>query len=328
MNTETGEGYIVGSPSGISTGARHEDPQMNPSAQPDYRVGRGGYEATVTDGGISVTGGGSASLTSADFVQEGDIVSTALNSYGAPIIDRPLQEGDTIEYMGMRLEVSQAARSGLLSKNLVGEFVSTDVGNAGAGDGGEAEAKEAPATDVLRMDDASEAAMDTLVLETTPTTQAAAIEEIAANGDISPNTINRLASEAGVTPEEMADKIETVHAGFYTEIAARMEGLGVHDMEGFGEWIASDGRLSAESQEATRALLRDNATEGFEALASKYVSALDTIDPEAVLGACEEAGIETFRGVNGSLVLTIPGHGQASWREAVQLGVIKVSKAG
>ncbi len=45
INSETGEGYIVGSPSGISTGAGNEDPAN--VAQPSYTVGRGGTEVIV-----------------------------------------------------------------------------------------------------------------------------------------------------------------------------------------------------------------------------------------------------------------------------------------
>lgn len=70
-----------------------------------------------------------------------------------------------------------------------------------------------------------------------------------------------------------------------------------------------------------------NSTKGFEGLAEEFTLTADMVDPANVEGALEDAGIPFTRQRNGGVVLDLSaqGLGQMSFRQAVQMGFIKLS---
>jgi hypothetical protein len=80
--------------------------------------------------------------------------------------------------------------------------------------------------------------------------------------------------------------------------------------------------------ESTRDLMMSNSTKGFEGLAEEFAMAADKVDPAAVEGALYEAGIKFSRMSGGSVLLdlTSQGLGQMTFKQAVSLGYIKLSR--
>ena len=107
----------------------------------------------------------------------------------------------------------------------------------------------------------------------------------------------------------------------------RVGALGVHDADMFGDFIEGDSRMARQMQQAVRSMVMNNDPTGFDGLAQKFTQSLDIIDPEAVTDALKAAGLNHRRGGNGEILLSMQGHPEVSYREAVRLGLIKVSRA-
>ena len=86
---------------------------------------------------------------------------------------------------------------------------------------------------------------------------------------------------------------------------------------------AKVGRLTS----SVRDLMMHNSTKGLETLAAGFAERADTVDPGNVEMALEDAGIPFTRTKAGVLLdLTSIGRGQMPFREAVRLGLIKLSR--
>ncbi|VDS09259.1 hypothetical protein PARHAE_02456 [Paracoccus haematequi] len=158
-----------------------------------------------------------------------------------------------------------------------------------------------------------------------PGAQVAAINAVAETGEIDQRVIERLAQQSGQEPAKIAQQVQQVYDGFHGAISSRLEGAGVHDLELFDEFVGSDQRLHRDMQKAVRDLMMHNDASGFDRLATSYREALDQIDPEAVAEALAAAGIRHRRD-GGGILMTLPGHGEVTYRAAMKAGLIKVSR--
>lgn len=78
---------------------------------------------------------------------------------------------------------------------------------------------------------------------------------------------------------------------------------------------------------SVRDLMMHNSVKGIETQASEFAEQADTVDPGNVDAALEEAGIPFTRNASGVILdLTASGMGQMPFRQAVRLGVIKLSR--
>lgn len=169
--------------------------------------------------------------------------------------------------------------------------------------------------------------MTSLVGTLPQSTQMAAINAMIETGIINSEMIERLAQRSGADPAELTRQVEAVHEGFYDAVMDRVGALGVHDDELFGQFIEGDSRMARQMQEAVRNMVMHNDATGFDGLAQKFTQSLDLIDPESVSTALKGAGIQHRKIDTGVILLTMPGHGEVSYREALKLGLIKVSRA-
>ena len=82
--------------------------------------------------------------------------------------------------------------------------------------------------------------------------------------------------------------------------------------------------------ESARDLVMSNSTIGFESLAEEFTFAADMIDPISVEWALEDAGIPFTRRQGGGVVLDLTSWGmvQMAFRQAVQQGILKLSRNG
>jgi hypothetical protein len=158
--------------------------------------------------------------------------------------------------------------------------------------GGTAEAAEAEG---FAADEATEAALAEIIAAAGEGTSMAMVQSYLRDGDIDARLIDRAASQAGVEPAAMAEKLEAAMSGMEAAMDARLESLGVHDHDLLAEWIGQSPERLDQMREAVLSLMTSNSTAGWDALAESYVQSLDTIDPAAVEEACEDAGIPAKR---------------------------------
>jgi hypothetical protein len=271
---------------------------------------------------------------------QGDIMTTAKSPTGSPVVGREVQLTDTIETHGFRMTVAMAIRERFLTRDAAGNFTPTSAGQAGAapqeGPKGILELAsggtvEEALEDGFKGTPVAEEALSTIIANTTTDTQLAALDSILRNGgEIDAKVLGRLAQQAGVPDDLMADAVATAWDGMETAVLQRLAPLGVYDADAFASFINSNANAHRQYVESARDLLMSKSTKGFEGLAGEFAMAADVVDPEGVEGALEEAGIPFIRQRNGGVVLdlTAQGIGQVAFRQAVQHGLIKLSRNG
>ena len=298
-----------------------------------------GAEVTLSPDGMTTTGQlSSTSFEAASgFEVHGDIMTTAKSPSGSPVVGREVHPSDTIEAHGQRMTVAMAVQFGFLSKDGAGNFTSTSKGQAGVkpaeaskgalelASGGTAEEALAGS---FRASNEAEAAFDTIIQYVQSETQISAIESILHNeGQLDINVLERMASQAGVEPGDMADTVATAQAGMEQAVMKHLSTFGVYDQDTFTAFLHSSPQNHQRMVQSVRDLVMHNSTKGFEGLAQEFTLTADMVDPANVEGALEDAGIPFTRQRNGGVVLDLSaqGHGQMAFRQAVELGFIKLS---
>lgn len=298
----------------------------------------GGTEVTFSQGGMTTAPSFTGEFHAASgFEVEGDIMSTAKNPTGSPVVGREVRPSDTIMVHGQRMTVAMAQQFGFVATNASGQFLATVEGQAGASkvgatggsialaSGGTAE--EAVKSDFRGTPEAEEA-MTALVTSVTGDTQLAAIDSFLKNeGQVDARVLSRMASQAGTEPEDVAALIAVAHEGMEKAVLSRLAPMGVYDQEAFAAFIHGSKDTHAQIVASVRDLLMYNSTKGFETLAEQFVEQADMVDPSNVDDALREAGIPFTRGKAGVVLdLTSIGHGQVPFRQAVRHGLIKLSR--
>ncbi|MFN3279580.1 MAG: hypothetical protein ACK41Y_14455 [Paracoccus hibiscisoli] len=297
--------------------------------------------AQTTDRSLQERHGEGKWTSTSDLARGEGIERTVRNANGFPVLDRPYQAQDRVNIPGMNgVTLAQAAQLGFAKMNQDGSFSfsgeagsdraaapsNNPQGNPQGQPSGDTEGAPSDA-ETFRISDSGEEAMTALVGSLPQSTQMAAINAVVETGNISPEMIDRMAQRSGQDPEELTRQVLAVHEGFYDAVMDRVGALGVHDDELFGDFINTDSRMARQMQQAVRDMVMNNDPTGFDSLAQKFTAELDLIDPESVTAALKGAGIQHRKSGSGEILLTMQGHPEVSYREAVKLGLIKVSRA-
>ncbi|MGR3248557.1 MAG: hypothetical protein ACU0DH_08140 [Paracoccus sp. (in: a-proteobacteria)] len=273
-----------------------------------------------------------------DLARGEGIERTVRNDRGHPVIDRAYRGTDKVNLPGVGgVSLDMAAQLGFVTRNADGTFsfsseagsdrAAVTEGQPQAQPSGDQEAAPSEA-ETFRISDSGEEAMTALCGTLSQDIQMAAINAVVETGSIDPEMIERMAQRSGADPAELARQIETVHEGFYDAVMDRVGALGVHDADLWGDFINTDSRMGREMQKAVRDMVMHNDPSGFDGLAQRFTQSLDKIDPESVTDALKAAGVPHRKHQDsGQILLTLPGHNELSYREAVKLGLIKVSRA-
>lgn len=299
-----------------------------------------GAEVTMTSGGTTATGAPASTTFQADtgFEVQGDLMSTAKSPTGSPVVGREVRPSDTIQAHGHRMTVAMAVQLGFLSQHAGGNFTPTSAGQAGAtpkegpkgvlelASGGTAE--EALEAGFTTSPETVEA-LSTIIGSTSLDTRIAALDSFLRDGgEVDAKIVNRMAMQAGVPDELMAEALETARDGVATAVLQHLAPLGVYDADAFSNFLFSDPRVHQRFVESTRDLMSSNSTKGFEGLAEEFAMSADKVDPVAVEDALHDAGIKFSRMGGGGVLLdlTAQGLGQMTFKQAVSLGYIKLSR--
>lgn len=260
-----------------------------------------------------------------DLVNEGgDYLRTARSSTGSPISGRALRDDDIVVVEGIETSVQTARRIGLLAENEYGKLVSA----ASASD----LVKQTPeeADPGLAGEAFTNPADEELLAETAGLTsagsQVSAINDLITTGEVTSGTLERLASEAGIEPHEAQAQISKVQALFAGQAQQVVNKEGVSDFEDFSAWAWKHQPNGI--REAIRGQAMNRQTDGYRTLAREYMETMDLHDPHAILEADFGPGVKATKDHEGRIVLHIANRGQLSWRQALKLGLVKVSGRG
>jgi len=156
---------------------------------------------------------------------------------------------------------------------------------------------------------------------------------IAAHGELDAKSVapmlSDLASRLHVEPGQVNAQVTKVLAEFTAQAKRAVSQVGVdaESWDGFVKWAWSN--KSAAIQEAMSRQSLSGDLSVMKALAKEFVSSGEQFDEEAVLDEKSElgGGITAFRdNSSGKVILRIPGHGEMTYRQAVNLGIVRVSR--
>jgi hypothetical protein len=177
-------------------------------------------------------------------------------------------------------------------------------------------------------DAAAETLVDDLCKGVAATDQISAVNNLVENGSIDRSLLNRAASQLAIEPDQLNGIMNKVVAGFTQQANAAVNKI----TAGFIEPTELFAWARAERPEALKAAMKsqamDRSTAGYKALAEDYIVNLDKFDPRGVLTAAEASGVEaSYDRSRKTVVLHLPDGRQVSWSQAVQLGIVSLSKA-
>jgi hypothetical protein len=109
------------------------------------------------------------------------------------------------------------------------------------------------------------------------------------NGEADGRTIERMASQAGVEPSQMADMVNSIHQGFYDVASDIVAEAGI-DENAFEAFIGANPQQGQKMLEAARAMVMTNDTAGLRDLTDAFYEQADRFMPNEVKAALDEAG--------------------------------------
>lgn len=158
----------------------------------------------------------------------------------------------------------------------------------------------------------------------TPGDSIRAMDEVLQLGEVNENTLTRMASHAGLSPDEMSEKIEAAHSGFYDAASDYMAERGVVDEDAFAAFIAQNPQHMQGLTDAARSLVMNNDPTGFDGLADAFLEQADVFMTDEAKDALDAAGFEWAEVPGGGLKVIYEGM-PVSWKVAARQRLITFS---
>ncbi|SCA54831.1 conserved hypothetical protein [Candidatus Terasakiella magnetica] len=139
-------------------------------------------------------------------------------------------------------------------------------------------------------------------------------------GEINETAMGRIASSMSMEPEAARDQAATITAAFEAQAHATIEqatGMDSQDVINWAHENEPELMKKAMMQQATQ-----RNTHGYQEIATKYVSNLDTANPDMILNADFGEGVEAYK--KGKDIIIRHPKGETNWKTAVRAGIIKV----
>jgi hypothetical protein len=232
-----------------------------------------------------------------------------------------LQPTDIIQIAGTETTVANAEALGLIERDIHGRHVLVPDGASRAL--ANELTQEEPQDDAQALSNpAVEADLANLCSTIPGTSQVAVLQQLVSTGEVLPGILARAASEGGIEPNVLNDRISTVVESFQHQAESMLRGMGADDASRFWDWCQQNHK--AELQKAFTAHAMERTTRNYQPLFQQYVEALADHSADDVLNAQFGGGI-TARMVDRQVILDIPGHGQMPFRSAIKAALIKVS---
>jgi hypothetical protein len=266
-----------------------------------------------------------------DLGYQGSIIGSAKTEGGNPIVNRQVTLQDRVTLAcGMTTNVATAVQIGLLVRNPDGSFSDVvqpetlknpaEAARFGAPDG-DAQADPENAQPGFDLGDAGREALSVLSETTMPGDRMRAMDEVLQLGGVSENTMSRLASQAGMEPEEMAQTINALHQAYYDVATDHLSAHGVTNEDAFEAFIGDNPRLAGKVLEGARSMIMSNDPSSLTDIADAFLEQADRYMPGDVTAALDEVGF-AYRIEGGRVFVNFDGQ-DVPWNIAVRQKLIK-----
>jgi hypothetical protein len=324
-NWTTATGSAEASPSNLATPAQRDH---------GPRTVVGGTSLEVI-GGTLVKHGPATHTTGAEAPAGAPINDTIRAAHGGVLIGRQANDGDRITIGGMQTSIGAAIAAGLITRQPDGTLA--EVGKAeapkdpraaaaagGNGNGGDDPSDKADEAATFTIGEEGEKAMTDIIATVQPGTAIKAMDEVIGTGNISRNTIEMLAAQAGVDPTVIESQVGAAWSGFFDAATSRLETSGI-DAEAFSAFTSSNPEASAKMQAAARALVMSNDLSGLDDLRDDFLARSDRFMRDEVKAALTDAGYGFEDDGRGGLRVILVGGAAVPFYVAVRQGIVKFS---
>lgn len=229
-----------------------------------------------------------------DHGYQGSVIGSARTEGGGVIVDRAPTAKDRVTLPGgMTTSISAAVLSGFLVRNPDGSFADAQPAEA-LKNPAEVVAQAAPtapaegsleatatADPTFNIGEEGEAAMAAIAQSVQPGDAIKAMDEVLQLGEVSENTVARMASQAGIEPEQMLEQITAAHQGFYDGAMARFEAAGI-DAEALEAFVKDNPQALSKLAQGARNLVMHNNTTQMDEVQEAFFEQADRYMPEEV----------------------------------------------
>lgn len=263
--------------------------------------------------------------------ESGGIMTTARTVSGSPIMNRAPNGQDLIKYQGMPIQLNNAAALGFVTRNADGTFSDNPTQkklndpSAKVTDKAPAEKAETNETAGVSFGEAGDAAMQELITSQNHGDMFKMVDSVLNTGGMDEATLGRMASMAGVEPDEMAEKVTTVWAGAQEAAAEFFYDAGVDNEQAFEAFLGSNPQMQANMSEAMRNYFVHHKTEGLQTMSDAYLPQMDRYETERVKDMLAEAGYGFEDDDKGGVRVLVSGT-SVSWEVAVKQDIITFSR--
>lgn len=262
----------------------------------------------------------------------GGVLASARTEGGGVIVARSLKGTDQVTLPGgMSTSINAAVTIGYLQRNPDGSFSETPMATAAAAGGGgdgngdnSDEGEDGPAQ--FSLGDDGEKVMTEITSSFQPGDTIRAMDEVLNFGEVSESTLARMASQAGLEPSEVADKLNTAHTAFYEAATSHMGALGVTNGDAFEAFVNENPRWYGELSKGARDLVMSNNTEGLDTVADAFLEQADRYMADDVMDALEDAGYGHKSNGKGGLLVVLNDGTEVPFQVAVRQKIITFSK--
>jgi len=297
----------------VVTWNAHEDREGFVTPSENVASGSTGLRLNAHSGPMALNHDGTVTGMGPQRFDAGELITdrggyTITSKAGLPVGNREPRPDDVVTVNGMQTSYAVAVRTGLIAPD--GRL--TDITSP-------AETNETTAErdGTEALPEAAETLVGELLQATRGDTQIRAVVDVVdREGVVSQGTINALASEAGITPAEMAGKVSAVVEAFQ----AQADGVVTRyasDASAVYEWARQNDPQGLKA--AMRQLATERTTQGFDALGRRYFETADVHSPELVEALPWPEGVRVERAPNGALIVRGP-NGSEGWRTLARSG--------
>ena len=254
------------------------------------------------------------------------ILASARDEGGGLIHGRAVMASDQVTLPGgMPTSAAVAADLGFLQRNPDGTFsdMPEETTTGGGNDDNDSAAEESYAVPQFSIGNEGEAAMDKIVGHVEAGNAIKTMDEILNLGSVSENTLARMASEAGMEPDEMAATINTAHQGFYDAAASHLASRGVDTGEAFEAFIGANPRVFEALGASARSLVMNNDTSGLDEVADAFLEQADKFMTAEVEAALDDAGFKYRTDSNGGLIVITETGVEVPFQVAVRQKIVR-----
>jgi len=172
------------------------------------------------------------------------------------------------------------------------------------------------------LDAGVETTLDSLIEQTSPDNQLAAVHQVAETGEVSPELIEATAQAMGIEPEALQGQVGGIIDAFETQARDAITKAAGVDSQVVLEWVWAN-RMDA----LNKAMVEQGtqrSTAGYVALANEFILTMDEHSPDDILGATFPDGQSASRDSQGKIVITDKNGVGYPWKSAVRAGMVSI----